>query len=64
MITGKGNRCSVREPATVPLGPPNIPDDLTWDRIIVTAVGIRATDRPGLSGYTVPSQHGMPHRKI
>jgi hypothetical protein len=39
MRTGRGNRSTRRKPAPVPLCPPQIPHDLTWDRIRAAAVG-------------------------
>jgi hypothetical protein len=36
---GKGNRSTRRKPAPVPLCPPQIPHDLTWDRTRAAAVG-------------------------
>jgi hypothetical protein len=41
MRIGKGNRSIRRKPAPVPLCQPQIPHDLTWIRIRVTAVGSR-----------------------
>jgi hypothetical protein len=35
---GRGNRSIRRKPAPVPLCPPRIPHDLTWDRTLVTMV--------------------------
>jgi hypothetical protein len=32
MRVGRGNRSTRRKPAPVPLWPPQIPHDLTWDR--------------------------------
>jgi hypothetical protein len=39
MRIGRGNRSTRRKPATVPLCPPQIPHDLTWDRTQATTVG-------------------------
>jgi hypothetical protein len=39
MKIGRGNWSTRRKPAPVPLCPPQIPHDLTWDRIRATAVG-------------------------
>jgi hypothetical protein len=39
MRIGRGNRSARRKPAPVPLCPPQIPHDLTWDRTRVAAVG-------------------------
>jgi hypothetical protein len=39
MRIGRGNRNTRRKPAPVPLCPPQIPHDLTWDRIRAAAVG-------------------------
>jgi hypothetical protein len=39
MRIGKGNRSIGRKPAPVPLCPPQIPHDLTWDRTRTAAVG-------------------------
>jgi hypothetical protein len=39
MRTGKGSRNTLRKPAPVPLCPPQIPHNLTWDRTGVVAVG-------------------------
>jgi hypothetical protein len=36
---GRGNRSTRRKPAPVPLCPPQIPHDLTWDRTRAAAVG-------------------------
>jgi hypothetical protein len=38
MRTGRGKRSTRRTPAPVPLCPPQIPHDLTWDRTRVAAV--------------------------
>jgi hypothetical protein len=38
MRTGRGNRSTGRKPAPVPLYPPQIPHDLTWDRTRAAAV--------------------------
>jgi hypothetical protein len=34
MRIGRGNRSTRRKPAPVPICPPQIPQDLTWDRTI------------------------------
>jgi hypothetical protein len=39
MRIGRGNRSTRRKPAPVPLYPPQIPHDLTWDRTRAAAVG-------------------------
>jgi hypothetical protein len=39
MRIGRGNRSTRRKPAPVPLCPPQIPHDLTWDRARAAAVG-------------------------
>jgi hypothetical protein len=39
MRTGGGNRSTRRKPVPVPLCPPQIPQDLTWDRTRAAAVG-------------------------
>jgi hypothetical protein len=41
MIIGSGNRSTCRKPAPVPLCPPQMPHDLTWDRNRAAAVGSR-----------------------
>jgi hypothetical protein len=41
MRTGRGNRSTRRQPVPVPLCLPQIPHDLTWDRIRASAVGSR-----------------------
>jgi hypothetical protein len=41
MRIGRGNRCTRRKPAPVPLCPPQIPHDLTWDRTRAAAAGSR-----------------------
>jgi hypothetical protein len=41
MRIGKENRSTRRKPAQMPLCPPQIPRDLTWDRTRVVAVGSR-----------------------
>jgi hypothetical protein len=51
MRMGRGNRSTRRRPAPVPLCSPQMPHDLTWDRIRAAAVGSRrltpwATSRP------------------
>jgi hypothetical protein len=39
MRIGSGNRSTWRKPAPVPLCPPQIPHDLTWDRTRAAAAG-------------------------
>jgi hypothetical protein len=39
MRIGRGNRSTRRKPAPVPLCPPQIPHDLTWDRTQAATVG-------------------------
>jgi hypothetical protein len=39
MRIGRGNRSTLRKPAPVPLCPPQIPRDLTWDRTRAAAMG-------------------------
>jgi hypothetical protein len=39
MRIGRGNRSTCKKPAPVPLCPPQIPHDLTWDRTRAAAVG-------------------------
>jgi hypothetical protein len=39
MRIGRGNRSTRRKIAPVPLCPPQIPHDLTWDRTRAAAVG-------------------------
>jgi hypothetical protein len=41
MRIGRGNRSTRRKPAPVPLFPPQISQDLTWDRTRAAAVGSR-----------------------
>jgi hypothetical protein len=41
MRIGRGNRSTRRKPAQVLLRPPQIPHDLTWDRVLAAAVGSR-----------------------
>jgi hypothetical protein len=41
MRIGRGNRSTRRKPAPVPLCPPQIPHNLTWDRTRAAAVGSR-----------------------
>jgi hypothetical protein len=41
MRIGRGNRSTRRKPAPVPLCPPQIPHDLTWDRTRAATVGSR-----------------------
>jgi hypothetical protein len=36
---GRGNRSTQRKPAPMPLCPPQIPHDLSWDRTLAAAVG-------------------------
>jgi hypothetical protein len=38
-MIGRGNRSTRRKPAPVPLPPPQISHDLTWDRTRAAAVG-------------------------
>jgi hypothetical protein len=48
------NRSTRRKPAPVPLCPPQIPHDLTWDRTRAAAVGsqrLTAWAREGTTGY-------------
>jgi hypothetical protein len=57
MRIGRGNRSIRRKPASVPLCPPQIPHDLTWDRTRAAAVGSQrltawAMARPQLHGYS------------
>jgi hypothetical protein len=58
MKIGKRNRSTLRKPAPIPLCPPQIPNNLTWDRTRAAAVGSRrltawAMARPtGLSKCT------------
>jgi hypothetical protein len=40
MRIGRGNRSTRRKPTPVPLCPPQIPHDLTWDRTRDAAVEI------------------------
>jgi hypothetical protein len=40
MRIGRGNRRTRRKPAPVPLYPPQIPHDLTWDQTQAAAMGI------------------------
>jgi hypothetical protein len=51
MRIGRGNRSTRKKPAPVPLCPPQIPHNLTWDRTRAAAVGsqrltARAMARP------------------
>jgi hypothetical protein len=39
MIIGRGNQSTWKKPAPVPLCPPQIPHNLTWDRTRAAAVG-------------------------
>jgi hypothetical protein len=39
MKIGRGNQSTRRKPPPVPLCPPQIPHDLTWDRTQPTVVG-------------------------
>jgi hypothetical protein len=39
MRIGRGNRSTRKKPAPVPLCPPQIPHDLTWDRTRAAVVG-------------------------
>jgi hypothetical protein len=41
MRIGRGNKSTRRKPAPVPLGPPQILHDLTWDRTWAAVVGSR-----------------------
>jgi hypothetical protein len=41
MRIGRGNRSTRRKPAPVPLRPPQIPNDLTWDRARAATMGSR-----------------------
>jgi hypothetical protein len=41
MKIGRGNLSTIRKPAPVPLCPPQIPHELTWDRTRAAAVGSR-----------------------
>jgi hypothetical protein len=55
MRIGKGNRSTRRKSASVPLCPPQIPHDLTWDWTRAAAVGNRrltawAMARPSVEG--------------
>jgi hypothetical protein len=45
MRIGRGNRSTRRRPAPVPLSPPQIPHDLTWDRTRAAAVGTCRSNR-------------------
>jgi hypothetical protein len=45
-VSGRGNRNTRRKPAPLPFCPPQIPQDLTWARTRVAALGIRR-----LTGY-------------
>jgi hypothetical protein len=38
---GRGSRCTQRKPTPMPLCPPQIPYDLTWDRTRAVSVGSR-----------------------
>jgi hypothetical protein len=40
MRIGKGNRSTRRKPAPVPLSPPQIPHELTWNRTRAAAVEV------------------------
>jgi hypothetical protein len=56
MRIGRGNRSTRRKRAPVPLCPPQIPHDLTWDGTRAAAVGsqrltARAMARPKLRSY-------------
>jgi hypothetical protein len=44
-MLGRGNRSARREPAAVPLCPPQIPHDLTWTRTRDRRGGKPATNR-------------------
>jgi hypothetical protein len=55
MRIGRGSRSTRRKPAPVPLCPPQIPHDLTWDRTRAAGVGsqritARAMARPRVEG--------------
>jgi hypothetical protein len=41
MRIGKGNRSTRKKAAQIPLFPPQIPYDLTWDRTRAAAIGSR-----------------------
>jgi hypothetical protein len=41
MRIGRGNRSTRRKLAPMPLRPPQIPHDLTWDRSLVSVVRSR-----------------------
>jgi hypothetical protein len=41
MRISKGNRSTRRKSAPMPLCPPQIPHDLTWDRSLAASVGSR-----------------------
>jgi hypothetical protein len=50
MRISRGNRSTQRKPAPVPLCPPQIPHDLTWDRTRAPAMGSqRLTARPSFT---------------
>jgi hypothetical protein len=52
MKIGKGNQSTRRSPAPVPLCPPQIPHDLTWDRTRAAAVGSQRLTARALSSLT------------
>jgi hypothetical protein len=59
----RGNRSTQRKSAPVPLCPPQIPHDLTWDRTRAPAVGSRrltawAMARPGTGISDIPCWNG------
>jgi hypothetical protein len=45
MRIGRGNRSTRRKPALVPLCPPQIPHDLTWDRTRAAALGASLSNK-------------------
>jgi hypothetical protein len=49
MRTGRGHRNTRRKPASVPLGPPQIPHDLTWARSRRQTFSAMARPKKGLS---------------
>jgi hypothetical protein len=61
MRIGRGNRSTRRKPAPVPLCPPQIPHDLTWDRTRAAAVGCR---RLTVWAITRPTLHLLSSRII
>jgi hypothetical protein len=59
MRIGRGNRSTRRKPAPMPLCPPQIPHDLSWDRTRPAAEGSQrltawALARPGTGSNTSP----------